>query len=98
MNIKWMKNSNGKRDFVMTMTFVGFCVVLLKVLFSGSSITVGGFSYDFGSIDSGIIAAILTPTLGAYVARRYTDKKLGANGEFAADPDVVVVDEGQEDK
>ena len=63
-----MSNTSGKRDAVLTMTFATVIVVLLKVLFSG--VKVGNFA--FGTMDAGLVAALLTPTLGAYVARRYT--------------------------
>ena len=71
MNI-WIRNTDGKRDAVLTMTLMGFIVVLFKFLFAG--VTVMGFSA--GTIDASMIAAVLTPTLGAYVARRYTDKNM----------------------
>lgn len=66
----WIKNTDGKPDAVLTMTLIGFMVVILKVLLAGAAIG----AFNAGAIDSGVIAAILTPTLGAYVARRYTDK------------------------
>jgi len=79
----WIKNTDGKRDAVLTMTLMGFMVVIIKVALSGVSLKLGGgVEYDFGSIDAGVVAAVLTPTLGAYVARRYTDsEKGGTNGK-----------------
>jgi hypothetical protein len=74
----WMRNTEGKEDAVLTMSIVGFVVVLLKVLLT--DVTVGQWS--FGSIDAGTVAAILTPTLGAYVARRYTDRKMKASYSY----------------
>lgn len=71
MNI-WIKNTDGKPDAVLTMTMMAFLTVLFKVLLSGVSVGV----YVFGGIDAGTIAALLTPTLGAYVARKYTDSKV----------------------
>lgn len=73
--MRWMKNTDGKRDAVLTMTFIGFLVVIFKVLLSGAAIALGEKTFTFGEIDAGIVAALLTPTLGAYVARRYTDKR-----------------------
>lgn len=73
--MRWMKNSAGKPDFVLTLTFIGFLIVAFKLLVSGGSFIIGGNTYDFGDITAAEIGAILTPTLGAYVARRYTDKK-----------------------
>lgn len=71
----WIKNTDGKEDAMLTMAFITLFVVLLKVALGG--VVVGVVS--FGGIDSGTIAALLTPTLGAYVARRYTDKVKGAS-------------------
>ena len=48
-----------------------FVVVLIKFMMAGVTI----FGFSAGEVDASMIAAILTPTLGAYVARRYTDKK-----------------------
>lgn len=74
----WMKNTEGKADAVLTMSVIGFVVVLLKVLFS--DVTIG--DWTFGTIDAGTVAAILTPTLGAYVARRYTDRKVKSSFSY----------------
>jgi hypothetical protein len=65
------KNSKGEKDAILTITIIAFVVVITKFLLSGVSL--GGFS--FGEVDSSSIAALLTPTLGSYVARQYTDKK-----------------------
>ena len=77
----WMKNTDGKRDAVLTMAFVAFVVVIVKVLLSG--VVIKKFDVSFGTIDAVTIAACLTPTLGAYVSRRYTDKKFAADKEEA---------------
>lgn len=81
--MSWMlRNSEGKRDAVLTMTVVGFAVILVKFLLSGVSIG----SIDFGDLDAGIVAALLTPTLGSYVARRWTDAKHGTDVVIEAMP------------
>ncbi len=78
MKIDWMlENSDGKKDAMLTMAAAGFAMILLKLLLSGAAIG----SVSFGELDAGIVAALLTPTLGSYVARRYTDQKL--------DPEVI---------
>lgn len=64
----WIKNTNGKKDAVLTMSLIGFITVTLKVLLSNVTCC----DIYFGTIDSATITAILTPTLGAYVIRRYT--------------------------
>lgn len=72
----WMTNTAGKSDAVLTMAFVGFLVVIFKVLLSGMKLPFFGAEIAFGTIDPAMIGAILTPTLGCYVARRYTDAKI----------------------
>ena len=71
----WIKNTNGRQDAILTMALIGFLVVLVKVLLSDVSFVFLEKTIAFGSIDAGVIGAVLTPTLGAYVARRYTDRK-----------------------
>ena len=71
----WMKNSEGRKDAMLTMAFMGLSVVLLKVLIGGIEFHIGEKPVMLGTADASVITAILTPTLGAYVARRYTDKR-----------------------
>jgi hypothetical protein len=71
----WLKNSNGSPDAVLTMTFIGFIIVMIKVLFAGFAINVAGREISVGTIDAATIGAILAPTFTAYVSRRWTDKK-----------------------
>jgi len=74
MNI-WIKNTKGNKDAILTFATVGFLVCMVKVLFGGSVFEVYGYTLNFGVIDATTIGAILTPTLGAYVARRWNDPK-----------------------
>ena len=76
-----MKNSDGEQDAVLTMTFAAFVIVAVKFILSG--VTVGSFS--FGEVGSDDIAAMLAPTLGAYVGRKYTDMKFASSAD-AEDP------------
>ena len=46
--------------------------VLIKFLAAGVTATLGSLSITLSPTDSATIAAILTPTLGAYVASRHT--------------------------
>jgi len=71
----WIKNSEGKKDAVLTMALAGFSVVCIKVLFAGAIFDLGVRTITIGTIDAATVAAILTPTLGAYVSRKYTDRK-----------------------
>ena len=75
----WFKNTSGKHDSMLTFSIVGFAFVLLKILLAGMVIQLMGKELNFGSIDGSSIAAILSPTFGAYVARRYTDRKYGGD-------------------
>ena len=77
MNL-WISNTAGKKDAVLTLALVGFIVVMVKLILSGASIAVNGNTYTLGTIGAAEIAAVLTPTLGAYVSRRYTDAKFDA--------------------
>jgi hypothetical protein len=88
----WVKNTEGKPDAILTVSLLGFAVVILKLLLSGLSISVAGGTYAFGEIDAGQIAAMLTPTLGAYVSRRYTDRKYSYREEYSE------VSEGREEE
>lgn len=65
----WLTNSDGKEDSMLTLGVISLGVVLLKFFLSEMSFG----SIVFGNLDGMVVAAILTPTLGAYVARRYTD-------------------------
>jgi hypothetical protein len=81
----YMKDSDGKKSFTVTMSIITFAVVMLKVLVGGTSFTIGGVSMAFGNIGSDEIMALLGPTLGAYSFRRYTDRRYGQE-DYTADP------------
>ncbi len=51
------------------MSYIAFGVVMIKVLLN--DVVWGQFT--FGTIDAAVIAALLTPTLGAYAIRRRND-------------------------
>jgi hypothetical protein len=74
----WLKNTDGQPDAALTMAFLAFLAVLFKVVLNGASVIIGGNTYGAGTIDAGLVGALLTPTLGAYVFRRYTDVKFDA--------------------
>lgn len=67
--MRWLKNTEGKPDAMLTVALVSLAVVLGKALLAG--VTIG--PVNLGVMDGGLAAALLTPTLGAYVARRWTD-------------------------
>lgn len=66
-----MLNSKGSPDAMLTLGVISLGVVLVK--FFLSEVSIGPLV--FGQLDGLVVAAILTPTLGAYVARRYSDTK-----------------------
>lgn len=75
--MKWMiRNSRGRPDALLTFSAAAVFVVLAKVLLSG--VVIAG--YSFGTIDALAIAAVLTPTLGAYTAKRVKGGKDDAGG------------------
>ncbi|MHB8407932.1 MAG: hypothetical protein ACYDHY_07600 [Acidiferrobacterales bacterium] len=71
----WIKNTKGRPDSMLTISLLGFAVVLFKFILSGVTMTLFGHEVNFGTVDAATVAAILTPTLGSYVARRYTDNR-----------------------
>lgn len=84
----WINNTSGSPDAMLTMALMGFIVALTKFLLSGFVLTIeAGHTINFGEVDAASIAALLTPTLGAYVARRHTDKKYGPDGIPGTDDD-----------
>ena len=95
-----LKNTAGKPDAILTMSVAAMVIVLLKVLLGGFSVTledtlvVDGVKtvISFGAIDGTVIGALLTPTLGAYVARRYTEQKFAVdmNNNGVIDPEEKV--------
>lgn len=88
----WINNTEGKPDAVLTLTILSFVFVMIKFLIAGASIAIGDVVYSAGPIGADEIAAILTPTLGSYVARRWTDRK------FATPVPIVVQEPIVDDK
>jgi len=72
----WVKNTSGKQDAMLTFAVISFAVVTTNLLLS----TLGSFqgetiSLTFHALDSGSMTAYLAATFGAYVTRRWTDKR-----------------------
>ena len=74
-NFPFIKNpKTGAGDSMLTMAILSMLVVLGKVLLNGVTITIMAKTINFGTIDAGLAAAVITPILTAYVARKHTDK------------------------
>ena len=67
----FIKDTSGNKSLTATFAVISFVVVMLKVIFSGAEVSVASFSYNFGAIDAGVIAAIFAPIMGTYTVRRW---------------------------
>ena len=76
MNL-WLKNSSGKKDAMLTFATIAFAIVSLNILLSTIQelVFAGGQTISFQILDSGTMTAYLAATFGAYVSRRWTDRK-----------------------
>lgn len=68
----WIKHPETKKADA-TLTFTAYTVIAVVVKFLLSGITIGDFS--FGPIDPALVMALLTPTVGAYTAKKWAPKK-----------------------
>lgn len=75
INWTWIKDTDGNPSATLSFAIVAFLVVITKVLFGGMSVVLGNQTFTLMPIDAGTIGALLTPTLGSYVARRWTTAK-----------------------
>jgi len=73
MNL-WLKHPrSGEPDTMLTLSTLSTLTVLVKFLLNDVVLNILGNTYKLGTVDAGVIAAILTPTLGAYVMRKMKD-------------------------
>ncbi len=63
----FIKNTDGKRDAILTLLVVSFFIHAASILFGGSQLPLG---IIVAKADAGIIAAFFGTLLAAYVARR----------------------------
>ena len=74
--MKWIKNTSGKPDAMLTFALLSFGVVTLNVLLSTfGNIIYKEFSVNFTAMEAATMTAYLGATFTAYVTRRWTDKK-----------------------
>ncbi len=72
----WIKNTEGKKDAMLTFALIAFGVVTLNILLSTvGKITVGTFSINFQAMQASAMTAYLGATFTAFLSRRWTDKK-----------------------
>jgi len=68
----WMvRNSQGRKDALLTFALWGTLVVLVKVIVSGMVIG----KITFGVIDATLATAVLVSTIGAYTTKRIKGAK-----------------------
>lgn len=79
--MRWIKNSDGKPDAMLTLTMVSFIVVMVKIMFGGTSINIGSFIMSIDAISPELAATLLGTNTAGYVFRRHTDKKFEAKKE-----------------
>lgn len=65
----WVEHPRSKQpDAMLTLAVYSVAATVIKFLFS--DMTFGAVT--FGDLDASVIAALLTPTLGAYAARKFS--------------------------
>jgi hypothetical protein len=85
--MKWVNNTKGRPDSMLTFALIAFLVVTLNILLATfGRISFNGFEIGLEAMSSGAMGTYLSATFGAYVARRWTDKKY----EDAGKPEVKV--------
>lgn len=68
----WLKHPRtGEADTMLTLGVLASLSAIGKFLLNGVAIEIADKTVNFGTVDATLIAAILTPTLGAYVVRKY---------------------------
>lgn len=82
----WIKNTNGKKDAMLTFATFSFLVVTLNVFLSTfETISFGDATVVFKALDTSVMAMYLGSTFTAYVSRRWTDRKYGREPGSPAD-------------
>ena len=72
----WIKNTSGKKDAMLTFALISFMVVTVNILLSTiGSLSIADFNVTFSAMPAAEMTAYLAATFGAYVTRRWTDKR-----------------------
>lgn len=80
--MKWIKNTKGKEDAMLTFATISFAVVTFNILLATlGHFEFGKLSFAFKGMDSGTMTAYLAATFGAYVTRRWTDASKNLTGD-----------------
>lgn len=71
MNLWISKPGSDKPSATLTFSVYALIICLGKFMLNGVEVDIMGKVFKFGMIDSGLIAAVLTPTLGAYTLKKF---------------------------
>jgi hypothetical protein len=75
----WIKNTDGKKDSMLTFATISFAVVSLNIILASiGSIHFGDTTISFQPLDGGTMGIYLAATFTAYVSRRWTTAAYGA--------------------
>lgn len=68
----WVKHPSTKKPSA-TLTFAVYSLVIClgKFLLNGVTIEIMDKTFNFGTVDASLVAAILTPTLLSYVSKKF---------------------------
>jgi len=79
--MRWFKNTDGKPDASFTMMVIAFVVVMIKVVFGGTDLTMLSWTLSIAQPDAELAAVLLAVPSAGYVARKHTDKKFNTQVE-----------------
>jgi hypothetical protein len=72
----WIKNTEGRKDAMLTFALISFMVITLNIFLSTlGALSFGDVNISFVALDSAVMAVYLGATFTAYVSRRWTDKR-----------------------
>lgn len=67
----WIKHPRSKEpDTMLTLATYASFAAIFKFLTNGVELHIEHYVLNLGTVDAGLVAAILTPTLGSYVMRK----------------------------